>query len=255
MARRKAFLTVGVAVALSLGGVIVAPFASAGVDGSSATQRQSAVQRWASFWRGQSAPTPTAGDSGGCSDVELVFARGTGDVPRPLGILGVPLSRELANRLPGLSVKATGVDYAADFAQSSDGPGATVMTRHVVAVAEACPDTQFVIGGYSQGASVTDIAVNAQGARVLGRGEAIPEELVPRVAAVVVFGNPLSAFAGRALEDASAVYGGKMKSFCGRADTVCGGARNGNIGGGHLSYTSNGAVGQTAEFAAGKVLG
>jgi len=170
-----------------------------------------------------------------------------------LGILGVPLSRELAANLPGRSVNATGVDYAADFAQTSDGPGATVMTRHIVDVADRCPQTTFVIGGYSQGASVTDIAIDARGAQRLGRGETIPEELAPRIAAVVVFGNPLSGFSGSTLEDASALYGAKTKSFCGTTDTICGGGRNGNVRGGHLSYNSNGAVTQAAEFAAARV--
>jgi cutinase len=68
-----------------------------------------------------------------------------------------------------------------------------------------------------------------------------------------VFGNPLSGFGGGTLENASALYGAKTKSFCGRSDTVCGGSRNGNINGGHLSYTSNGAVTQAAQFAAGKI--
>lgn len=260
MTRRKALLTVGVAAALSLGGAIAAPFASAAENGASVGARQSGVERWLDLWssrRGSnnSGDNNTEAAVGDCADVEFVFARGTGDFPRPLGILGVPLGRELTNKLPGKTVNAFGIDYAADFAQSSDGPGATEMTRHIVEVAGECANTKFVIGGYSQGASVTDIAVNATGARVLGRGETIPEELAPRIAAVVVFGNPLSGFAGGPLENASDLYGAKTKSFCGNSDTVCGGARNGNITGGHLSYTSNGAIAQAATFAAGKVNG
>lgn len=259
MTRRKVLLTVGVAAVLSLAGAITAPFASAAeTGGASAGARSSGVERWLDFWSSRRGATSSGNQTtaaGDCADVEFVFARGTGDVPRPLGILGVPLSRELADKLPGKTVNAFGIDYAADFAQSSDGPGATAMTRHIVEVAGKCANTDFVIGGYSQGASVTDIAVDATGARALGRGETIPEALAPRIAAVVVFGNPLSGFAGRTLENASDLYGAKTKSFCGTTDTVCGGARNGNITGGHLSYTSNGAIGQAATFAAAKVNG
>jgi Cutinase len=70
---------------------------------------------------------------------------------------------------------------------------------------------------------------------------------------VVVFGNPLSGFAGSTLEKAGATSGGRTKSFCGQSDPVCGGNRNGNVQGSHLSYPSNGALDQAAAFAAGKI--
>jgi cutinase len=257
--RRRIALTVGTTVALILGGAVVAPFASASdrPGGQSGDRRSGPLGRWLSFWGGGGSASGSASGSqasaDGCSDVELVFARGTGDFPRPLGILGVPLSAALKRELPGRSVTATGVDYAADFAQTSDGPGATVMSRHIAEVADRCEDTQFVIGGYSQGASVTDIAIAARGSRALGRGETIPTDLAPRIAAVVVFGNPLSGFGGTTLENASDLYGDRTRSFCGNADTICGGARNGNVQGGHLSYASNGAVDDAAEFAAGHI--
>ncbi|KAE8880917.1 hypothetical protein PF003_g34830 [Phytophthora fragariae] len=44
------------------------------------------------------------------------------------------------------------------------------MTNHVVSVAKECPNTVFVLGGYSQGASVT---------ATLGSGGTIPENLAP----------------------------------------------------------------------------
>jgi cutinase len=218
---RRLALTLGVAAAFTVGGAFTVPFAS-------------------------------AAEADACSDVELVFARGTGDVPRPLGTLGGPLSQQLTDALPDKTVTAYGVNYAAASDQSSDGDGATDMSRHIIAVAAECADTQFVIGGYSQGASVTDIAVAAEGSRYLGTGETIPVALAPRIAAVVVFGNPLSSFA-QPLEQASALYGAKTKSLCGTTDTVCAGSRHGNITGGHLSYRTNGAVTQAAEFAASQI--
>jgi cutinase len=189
-----------------------------------------------------------------CSDVEFVFARGTGDIPRPLGSVGVPFSRALTSKLSDKTVHAYGVDYAASADQSSAGPGATDMSEHVRDVAAQCSATKFVISGYSQGASVTDIAVAARGAQFLGTGGTIPTSLAGRIAAVVVFGNPLSNFGGT-LESASALYGSRTKSFCGSTDSVCGGSRNSNVTGGHLSYTTNGAIDQAATFAAAKVNG
>jgi hypothetical protein len=49
--------------------------------------------------------------------------------------------------------------------------------------------------------------------------------------------------------------GAKTRSFCGSTDSVCGGSRNSNVTGGHLSYTTNGAVDQAATFAAAKING
>ncbi|MBB2947656.1 hypothetical protein FB565_007427 [Actinoplanes lutulentus] len=100
--------------------------------------------------------------AGACSDVELVFARGTGE-PQGLGIVGRPLARALAAELPDLEVGSFAVVYAAAGNQRSAGPGATNMSQHITSVAAACPETRFVIGGYSQGASVTDIGIRDSG--------------------------------------------------------------------------------------------
>lgn len=186
--------------------------------------------------------------AGTCSDVELVFARGTGE-PQGLGIVGRPLERALAAALPQERVGSFAVVYAAAGNQSSAGPGATNMSRHITEVAASCPDTRFVIGGYSQGASVTDIAMGIRGAG--SRGEAIPAALADRVAAVVVFGNPLG-LQRRTIAASSAVFGPKAKEFCNTGDPVCGGGRNFAA---HLAYPRNGSVQQAATFAAGKITG
>jgi cutinase len=189
-----------------------------------------------------------AGDGGDCSDVQLVFARGTGE-PQGLGIVGRPLAQALAGELPGRSVSSFAVVYEAASNQRSAGPGATDMSRHIAAVAADCPQTRFVIGGYSQGASVTDIAIGIRGAGTAG--ETIPENLNDRVAAVVVFGNPLG-LRGRTIAQSSPAFGPKAKEFCNTGDPVCGG---GNNFAAHLAYPRNGSVQQAAEFAAGKING
>lgn len=103
-----------------------------------------------------------------CSDVQVVFARGSTEAPG-LGILGRPLVSAVQQQLPGLTVDSYAVDYAANVSQTSAGPGATDMSDHITEVAARCPDTEFVIGGYSQGASVTDIAIGIR--TTLGRAE------------------------------------------------------------------------------------
>ncbi|MEU4244779.1 cutinase family protein [Actinoplanes sp. NPDC026619] len=190
----------------------------------------------------------TGQNAAGCSDVELVFARGTGE-PQGLGIVGQPLARALATELPGRTVGSFAVVYAAASNQSSAGPGATNMSQHITQVAQACPDTQFVIGGYSQGATVTDIAMGIKG--VGTAGQAIPADLTARVAAVVVYGNPLG-LQRKTIAQASPAFGAKAKEFCNTGDPVCG---NGNNFAAHLAYPRNGTVQQGAQFAAGQFGG
>ncbi|WP_309133589.1 cutinase family protein [Cellulomonas sp.] len=183
----------------------------------------------------------------GCTDVEVVFARGTGE-RAGLGVVGTPLVRAIQAELPGRTVSSYAVDYAANSAQTSAGPGATDMTRRVVERAAACPGTRFVIGGYSQGATVTDIAIGIRTGTT--RGESIPADLAGRVAAVVVYGNPLG-LSGRTIAEASPTYGPKAKEFCNSGDPVC--QRGGGSFAAHLTYVSNGTVGEGARFAAALV--
>ncbi|SQE00345.1 Cutinase [Parafrankia sp. Ea1.12] len=182
-----------------------------------------------------------------CSDVEVVFARGSGELPG-LGITGGPFVNAVKQNLPGKTVASYAVNYAADYAQTSAGPGATDMTRHVKATAAACPNTKFVLGGYSQGASVTDISIGIP--TFLDLGETIPKELAPRVAAVVVFGNPLALTAGK-ITTASPLYGPKAKEYCNLGDPVCASGFNFFA---HIMYGFDGSAADGGKFAASKVL-
>lgn len=86
--------------------------------------------------------------------------------------MGGPFTQALAAALPGTEVRATAVDYAADISQASAGAGSADMTQRLSATAAQCAETRFVIGGYSQGATVTDLAL---GIRVgAARGTPIP---------------------------------------------------------------------------------
>ena len=181
-----------------------------------------------------------------CTDVDIVFARGTGE-PQGLGIVGGPFVSSLTSALGGRTVSSYAVNYAANSSQSSAGPGATDMSNHISSVAAACPGTRFVIGGYSQGATVTSIAVGIRTGT--SSGTPIPAALAPRVAAVVVFGNPLG-ISRQTIATASPVYGPKSRDYCNNGDPVCGGGFNFAA---HLTYASNGSTTQGAQFAAGLV--
>ncbi|RLN71261.1 hypothetical protein BBJ28_00019247, partial [Nothophytophthora sp. Chile5] len=151
--------------------------------------------------------------------------------------------------LSGMSVSSYAVDYLASMDQTSAGPGATDMTNQVVSVAGDCPDTVFVLGGYSQGASVTDISLGIQ--TTLGSGDSIPETLASRIKAVVTFGNPLKLM-GETIESASTTYGSKAIEFCNTGDPVCGNGFNTMA---HLTYASDGSVDSAAQQAAALVQG
>lgn len=192
----------------------------------------------------------TAGPaSAACSDVDVVFARGTGETPG-LGITGRPFVSALTSQLTDRTVSSYAVDYAANTSQTSAGPGATDMSRHVSEVAAACPGTRFVLGGYSQGATVTDIALGIRTGTTTGTP--VPAALADRVVAVVVFGNPLGLQGGQTIATASPTYGPRSVDYCNSSDTVCGSQpKNGT--GSHLSYASNGATTAGASFAAARV--
>ncbi|GAA3282502.1 cutinase family protein [Dactylosporangium vinaceum] len=222
--RRRIAAVVVTTAAILTAGALSAPFASA-----------STFFPW---HRGGGSASAAAG----CADVEVVFARGTGERPG-LGIVGTPLVRAIGAGLAGRTVVSHAVDYAADASQAAAGPGATEMSGHVAATAAGCPGTRFVLGGYSQGATVTDIAIGIQVGRT--RGNAIPAALDDRVAAVVVFGNPLG-IGRQTIAGRSAVFGPKAKEFCNIGDPVCG---NGNDFAAHLRYVTNGSIQQAADFA------
>ncbi|EEY60106.1 cutinase, putative [Phytophthora infestans T30-4] len=182
-----------------------------------------------------------------CSDVHVVFARGSGEMPG-LGICGEPLVSGITSNLGGMSVSSYAVSYLASMDQTSAGPGATDMTNHVVSIAQECPNTVFVLGGYSQGASVTDISLGIK--TMLGTGESIPETLAPRIKAVVTFGNPLKLM-GQTIESSSSTYGPKAIEFCNMGDPVCGNGFNTMA---HLTYPMDSVPG-AAEKAAALVKG
>jgi cutinase len=189
--------------------------------------------------------TTTAAPASGaiCTDIHVVFARGTLELPG-LGIVGGPFVDAVRLNSLGRSVSAYAVNYAASITQLSAGAGATDMTNHVIQYARECPLSKIILGGYSQGASVTDIAVGIP--TLLGTGRTIPAELGSRITAVAVFGNPLRLF-GQQLPTANLALLLKGQDICNAGDPVCGGGVNVLA---HLTYGFNGATANAGRRAA-----
>jgi len=186
-----------------------------------------------------------------CSDVEVIFARGTG-APAGLGWLGEAFVDSLRAKVAGQSVGAYGVNYSASFDFDVSAPqGASDAAGRVQWMADNCPDTKLVLGGNSQGAGVIDLlTVDPQ---PLGRftPTPLPPQLADHIAAVAVFGNPLRDIRGAGpLPQMSSVYGPKTIDLCAAGDPFCSTGFNFPA---HFSYVKNGMVEEAANFVAGRL--
>lgn len=208
---------------------------------------------------------PAAHAEPACADVDVVFARGTFEAPG-LGILGQPFVDAIRAQAVGKTVNSYAVDYAASgnfddrvaFAQSVTD-GVRNEGDHIKAVAAACPNTRIVLGGYSQGATVTSLTT----ADVIPPGipldvlpQPLPKDVVGHVAAVVLFGNPSPQLLAK--NDAPHVVVGsrftdRTLQLCAPGDTICEGDFNGALPMEHLSYAFNGMVNQGATYAVSKL--
>ena len=162
-----------------------------------------------------SALLPTA--SAACSDIEVVFARGTNDSPGA-GSVGNAFISALRSQVGGRSVGVYGVNYPASYDFRAAADGANDASAHVQGTVNNCPDTRIVLGGYSQGAAVIDV-IAASPVPGLGFSAPLPPGTDGHVAAIAVFGNP-SAKLGQPLTN-SPVYGNRTIDLCANGDPVC----------------------------------
>jgi cutinase len=184
-----------------------------------------------------------------CADIDVVVARGTGE-PGTLGIVvGDPVYSALQSALAGRSTSSYAVNYPASLIEpSSVDQGNTDLVNHVTSQAASCPNQRFILVGYSQGANVVDnsIGISSDGALVGGPIVAtIPGSIDPRVAAVLVFGNPIRA-QGKSINND---YAARTDDFCADGDPVCQAGGTNILA--HLSYGSDASA--AAAFAASKV--
>lgn len=183
--------------------------------------------------------------SASCPGVEVVFARGT-DEPPGVGKVGGAFVNSLREQTRK-SVGAYGVNYPAskDFLAATNG--ANDASTHLQQMADNCPDTKLVLGGYSQGAAVVDI-VTAAPLPGLGYRQPLPPAAADHVAAVALFGNP-SGRAGQLMSALSPNFEGKTIDLCNPGDPICSGGMQWSS---HLGYVP-GLTNQAARFAAARV--
>ena len=179
-----------------------------------------------------------------CSDVAVVFARGTHQEPG-LGNIGQAFVDSLTSQVGGRSVDVYAVNYPAnDDYHNSAYAGANDASTHIQSTVASCPNTKIVLGGYSQGSTVIDLATTQ-----------MPPSVADHVAAVALFGEPSSGFStmlwgGQPLPTINPLYSGKTLSLCAPDDPICSGG--GNIIA-HVSYIEAGMTNQAATFAANKL--
>ncbi|MER5427592.1 cutinase family protein [Streptomyces sp. NPDC002588] len=192
-------------------------------------------------------PAPTA-SAATCSDIDVVAARGTFE-PGTLGlIVGDPVFSALQKKLTGKNLSSYAVNYPADLSLTSAAQGNADLVNHVRTQAAACPSQRFILVGYSQGANVVDnsIGISSAGA-VVGSPivATLPAAVEPKVAAVLLFGNPIRALG----KSVTGTYQSRTIDFCATGDPIC--ENGGDDVLAHLGYTSDATA--AATFAASKV--
>jgi cutinase len=181
---------------------------------------------------------------GSCADVQVVFARGTGEPPGP-GRVGQAFVDSLRTLARGKSVAVYAVEYPASYEFLRAVDGANDARRFVESTAASCPQTKLVLGGYSQGAAVVDL-ITVPGQATFGFGDPLPDNVADHVAAVAVFGNPSNRVGGP-LTALSPLFGYKTIDLCNGLGPVC---SNGNDVAAHRSYVEVGMTSAAAQFVA-----
>lgn len=194
-----------------------------------------------------------------CPDVEVVFARGTFEPPG-VGATGQAFVDSLRAKAGGRTIDVYAVNYPAslDFATAADG--VIDASNRIVTMSGNCPDTEIVLGGYSQGAAVaayiTEDAIPEGYTPPPGMTGPMPPSVADNVAAVALFGKPSSGFLqmihrGAPPITVGSLYAPKTLDLCIEADPIC--SPTGGDNGAHGAYLSNGMTDQAADYAVGKL--
>jgi hypothetical protein len=197
-----------------------------------------------------------------CSPYLVVTARGSGE-PSNAQLLS-PVAKQISKARPG-EVTTVDLDYPADTNVRQGGTrGVRVLIDTLNVQSETCPEQQFVLMGYSQGAMVVGDALATPDRRMLGEaaGE-VQAKAVKQVLAAVFYGDPrftgvesfnvgsfdpeLNGIMPRQV-GALDTYAESITSFCVEGDAVCQASLN--IGASpesastaqlqHIAYYSNG---------------
>lgn len=201
-----------------------------------------------------SSPAQTA-QADPCTDVEVVFARGTGE-PAGVGYVGDAFVDSLRSRVGAKSVGVYAINYPAtiDFPRAVDGVNDAA--AHIQATAANCPKTKIVLGGYSQGAAVAGFVtadVVPPGAVDSGVTGPMPPAVAEHVAAVTLFGKPSPRFMGFINQPDVVIgplYTPKTLESCVPGDPICSDGGDYSL---HNQYVADGLVDQAADYAVSKL--
>ena len=187
-----------------------------------------------------------------CPDIEVVFARGR-EEPVGTGVIGTAFVNALRSKAKGKNIGFYAVNYPAD---TEVDQGANDMSQHIQHMANTCPDTRLVLGGYSLGAAVTDVVL-AVPAPLFGFDNPLPLGSDGHIAAVALFGNGTQRWLGP-ISDLNPAYGDKTIELCHGADPLCSNSdlndADRNWGDHNASaYVKSGMVNEAADFVAGRL--
>ncbi len=210
-----------------------------------------------------SASTPAS--AANCTDIEVLWARGTAEPGAPVGYTGLAFIQALRGQAVGKSVRVSGVRYAASdnfqdkvrFVESVNA-GVKSAQDDIKRIAATCPRTRIVFGGFSQGAAVAGYAL-VDHLQIPAQYQAyarfapppLPAGITGHLAAVVLFGAPSARFI-RDLGAPPITIGARFRprtaSFCAPGDTICDGAPAGRPSLQHGYYPFNGMTVAAAAF-------
>ena len=205
-----------------------------------------------------SAPGLPSASAQPCPDVQVVFARGTGEPPG-VGPTGQAFIDSLRPRVGAKSLEVYPVNYPASNEWSTGLDGIRDAGAHVVSEAQSCPQTKMVLGGYSQGAAVMGFVTSAavpDGVDPATVPKPLAPEVADHVAAVVLFGTPNDRamnFLGEPPLVIGPTYQAKTIKVCAPDDPVCSDGLDFAAHDGYADDTS--MVDQGAAFAANRLAG
>jgi alpha/beta superfamily hydrolase len=188
-----------------------------------------------------------------CPDVEVVFARGTGEPPG-VGPTGQAFVDSLRARIGAKSFRVYPVNYPASDDWPTGVNGIKDASAHVVSMAASCPKTRMVLGGWSQGAAVMGFVTSAavpDGVDPATVPKPLQPEVADHVAAVVLLGEPnvrAMNFLGEPPIVIGPLYAGKTIQLCVPNDGVCSDGLDFAVHDPDL-YAQDGMVDQGAAFA------
>lgn len=180
-----AFLTLGVTL---LAGCAAEPQPEVQRDALEDVAENTAPPDAATEYSAQLHPEPMV-DAQSCEEFLVITARGTGE-PSDDQLL-TPVASTIERARPG-RVRTWDLDYPANAEIEEGGTrGVRLIIDTLNVQSAACPDQQFVLLGYSQGALVVGDALLDPEVRAVGEtvGE-LTKEAAQRILAIVFFGDP-----------------------------------------------------------------